>query len=211
MKTIETYTYENVSYPVQITRKKVKNITYRFSNGVFKITAPYMVSMAQIEKGLIKFVPKFIEHQKPSAMGDNFNYILGIKTTFSSSGEVKFSDGSIIKYKSIEDFDKKMKKLFLSLITTRVRYYEKRMMLTYHNVRVRTMTSRYGSNSKYTHTVTFNYNLYHYSIDIIDAIIVHELAHSIVYNHSKNFYEVVYKYCPDYDNLHKKLGKGMFQ
>ena len=103
-----------------------------------------------------------------------------------------------------------MKKLYLPLVEQRVRYYEHLMRLEPHKVRVRKMSSRYGSNSKHTYTVTFALKLYSYSIDILDAIVIHELSHSVVFNHSKAFYDVVYKYCPNYDNLHRKLRKGEF-
>ena len=47
--------------------------------------------------------------------------------------------------------------------------------------------------------------------EIIDSVIIHELAHHFVYDHSDNFYKVVYKYCPNYDILRKKLIKAEFE
>ena len=41
--------------------------------------------------------------------------------------------------------------------------------------------------------------------DKVDAIIVHELCHIIHSNHSKNFYELVKKYIPNYDEINKWL------
>ena len=114
------------------------------------------------------------------------------------------------KYKDDKDFDKKNKKQFLDLLTERARYYEKIMGLAPHNVRVRVMSTRYGSNSKKTRSITYSYDLYHYSVNILDAIIVHELSHSIVFNHSKKFYDVVCKYCPNYKRLHANLRKGIY-
>jgi predicted metal-dependent hydrolase len=34
--------------------------------------------------------------------------------------------------------------------------------------------------------------------DVLDAIVVHELAHMYEPNHSKRFYDIVEQYCPDY-------------
>ena len=84
------------------------------------------------------------------------------------------------------------------------------MTLPLYKVTLKDMRTRFGSNSKHTKTLHFAYVLIHYSFDIIDSVIVHELAHILVYDHSKKFYDVVYKYCPDYDIYRKKLIKGEF-
>lgn len=211
MKQLTTYVYNGEEFEVQITRKRMKNIRYRLDGNTFKISAPYLASYGSIKRGLDKFAGRLIASRKPSAKGNDYIYIFGIKYPFSSSGgEVHFTNGQILKYSSLGDFEKKMKKVYLPIVTNRVRYYENLMRLKPHNVRIRKMTSRYGSNSKHTHTVTFALKLYSYSIDILDAIVVHELSHSVVFNHSKAFYDVVYKYCPNYDALHRKLKKGEF-
>ena len=41
--------------------------------------------------------------------------------------------------------------------------------------------------------------------DKVDAIIVHELCHIIHSNHNKEFYELVKKYIPNYDEINKWL------
>lgn len=41
--------------------------------------------------------------------------------------------------------------------------------------------------------------------DKVDAIIVHELCHIIHKNHSKEFYNLVKKYIPNYDEIDKWL------
>ena len=213
---VKTFSYENngVSYPVIIEHKSMyqRSIRFRFRDGKFYVSAPYVVSnkhvLSLIES---KYGPYFLSHQKPASKGDDFIYIFGEKLPFKESGVIKFSNDKIIKYKDFEQFEKKMKKLFLEIVTERVRYYEKLMNLTPHNVRVRKMTSRYGSNSKKTKTVCFALSLYHYSYEILDSIIVHELAHSVYFNHSDKFYKVVYQFCPNYKALHTKLRKGEFK
>lgn len=205
---LSTYTYLGKTYNIKITRKRMRTIRYRLINDTFLISAPYLCSKGSIKRGLDKFAEKLIKGQKPASEGKDFIYIFGYKHRFADSGEIKFTNGQIIKFSSRDEFEKKMRKFFLSVITSRVRLFEGKMGLKPHNVRVRKMTSRYGSNSKHTNTVSFALSLYHYSYEIIDSIVVHELAHSIHFDHSKAFYDVVYKYCPNYEDLHKKLTKG---
>lgn len=42
-------------------------------------------------------------------------------------------------------------------------------------------------------------------VELIDAIICHEYTHFKFQNHQKQFYQQLYKYCPRYDDLNKKL------
>ena len=45
--------------------------------------------------------------------------------------------------------------------------------------------------------------------ELIDYVVVHELAHTVHHNHSKAFYNLVEKYIPDYKARQKKLkGRG---
>ena len=59
-------------------------------------------------------------------------------------------------------------------------------------------------------TLTFSFVLIHYSKEVIDSVVIHELAHDLFFDHSSNFYNVVYNYCPNYDILRKQLVKGEF-
>ena len=51
----------------------------------------------------------------------------------------------------------------------------------------------------------FNSKLIEYDYDKIDYVIVHELSHIIHFNHSKNFWELVGKYCKDYKKIRREL------
>ncbi len=207
------YIYKGIEYPVIVTRKRMRSIRYTYKDGVFKVSAPYMfVTQAKIVQGLDKFADKLIKADARSiASGSDFIYILGTRVPLQESGEIKFTDGSVIQYKDRADLDKKLKKWFLPYITNRVRYYEQVMEIKKpYSVHVRKMTTRYGSNSSQTHSLSFSMILLHYSREVIDSVIVHELAHDKVRDHSKKFYDVVYKYCPDYKALHKRLRKGEF-
>ena len=210
MEYLGTYTYNDEVFKVFLTRKRMKNIRYRLRDDSFYISAPYLASKSSINKGLVKFAPKLISNRKPKPEGDGYIYLYGCMHEISESGILELFDDKIIKYRSKEDLERKLKKHFLSVVTNRVRYYEELMKLEPHNVRVRKMHSRYGSNSKGTRTVSFAFMLIHYSIEILDAIVVHELAHSIHFDHSPKFYDVVYTYCKNYDLLHKKLRNGVF-
>lgn len=212
MKKTFLYIYKDKEYEVDVTYKRSHRIAYHFRNGKIIIYCPYLTSQKTIKQGLDKFADKLIDQNVLSkGYGDDYMYLLGHKIIIKDEGEIPFTDGAVIKYKNREDLQKKLKKWFLNVVTNRTKYYEI-VMKTYPNkVKVRNMTSRYGSNACHNKTITYSLMMMHFSLEIIDAIVIHELAHCFVSGHQKKFYDVVYKYCPNYDVLHTKLRKGEFQ
>lgn len=208
-----TFEYNSKEYIVEVTRKRMKRIIYRFRDGKILISSPRLVPLFSLKEGVKKFGPKLIEKgEKPLAEGDDFIYIFGIKTKIYDSGEIPMSDGTSIIYKDRNDLHKKLKKLLLKVIDSRQKYYESMMEINPHyKVRIRKVKTIYGSNSAQTHAITYSSQLIHFSFEIIDSLIVHELAHHFVRNHSKKFYEVVLKYYPNYYIYNKMLKRGIFK
>ena len=208
MNKIFLYLVNDKTYEVEVTYKRIRNIHYRFDGEKFLVSSPRLVSLSKIKSGLDKYAQRLIDtNVKNKAESLDYIYILGQKYDLSYPGEIVLPDATEISFKDIEQMKRKLKKWFLSLMSERVSLYEKEMGAPHYNVKVRMMKSRYGSNNKHTQTLTFSFVLVHYSLEIIDSVIVHELAHCFVYDHSDKFYKVVYKYCPNYDRLRKKLIK----
>lgn len=207
------FIYKAKTYPVEVTYKKMKHIRYRFRDGFFYVTCPKMCKKKDIEKGLDKFADKLIkneDYEKP--FSKEYIYFLGYKIYPNLNGGIlKFENGTSIEYKDINDLEKKLYGLYKNMMLNRHRYYEAMMGIEKpYKVTIRSMVTRYGSNSIKTRRISYAKMLMHYSTKIIDAIIVHELAHEFERNHSKRFYAVVKKYYKDYDIYHKKLKKGEY-
>ena len=205
------YKVDDKEYLVEVTHKRIRNIHYRFVDGVFKVSCPHITPKSVIVKGLNKFASKMIARgEKSKPIGEDYIYLFGSKISLQESGEISFTNGDKLVYKDHIDLDKKLHKMFLSILKDKVAYYSSKMGVPLYRVSLRNMKTRFGSNSKKTKSVHFSYVLIHYSHPIIDSVVVHELAHILVYDHSKKFYDVVYKYCPDYDIYRKKLIRGEY-
>lgn len=63
----------------------------------------------------------------------------------------------------------------------------------------------YGTNYYLKKIIILNSILIHFDEKIIKSIIDHELAHDKIRNHSKDFYDLLLSYCPNYKVLHNKL------
>lgn len=204
-----SFSYLNQIYPVIITYRKTHYLRYRFRNGTFYVSCPFLTSQKKIVEGLNKYAPKLVKNVS-SASGDDYIYIFARRIPLTYPGVIPFSDGSKIEYYSKEELHKKLHKWFTKFMTIRNRKYEILMGAPENKIYIRKMVSRYGSNTVNKNRIRYAESLMHYDIEIIDAIIVHELAHCFVHGHNKKFYDLVYKYCPNYDELHKKLDKGIF-
>ncbi len=76
------------------------------------------------------------------------------------------------------------------------------------NVRIRDNSSRWGSYSRRARSITINFRLLYAPIEILDYVIYHELAHTIVPNHSARFWSIVEKRLPDYKGRRAWLRKN---
>ena len=206
------YQVDDKDYQVQITYKRVKNINYRYKDGVFFVSCSRFRSISAIKSGLDKFAKRLIK-RTPTRKGETeeYIYIFGDKYDFSFPGEITLPSGDRFIYKTIEDLHKKLKKWFLNYATIETHKMAETMSAPQYRVKVRKMVSRYGTNSRHTKSITYSLTLLHYSPEIIESVIVHELVHCFVFNHSDNFYRLLYKYSPDYDILRKKLIKAEFK
>ena len=204
------YQVDNKDYRVIVTYKRIRNIHFRFDGESFLVSAPRLVSLKQIKSGLDKYAKKLIKRSvKMNAETSEYIYILGKKIETNYPGYLAL-ESDLISYKDNKQLHTKLRKWFLNYLTNRTEFFEKVMGAPHYLVKLRQMKSRYGSNNKSTKTITYSLVLIHYSPEIIDSVIIHELAHCFAYNHGDNFYKVVYKYCPNYDILRKKLIKAEF-
>ena len=208
------YTYQGKEYPVLVIYKRKKNITYRIKDGQFVVSAPNFVSLARIKEGLDKFAAKLITRyeREQSAINDERVFLFGEELPYSSSGGEIIFKGMSIKYETKEELIDTCITLYSKYMIDRTRYYESLMGVTPpYKIKIKKMKSRFGSNSKKTHTISYASHLFSYSNDILDSLIVHELAHHFAFDHSKNFYSIVYKYCPNYKKDNIKLKKRIYR
>lgn len=211
-KKMGTYTYDGVVYDVVVTYKKgKKNISYRFRNNTFLVSAPSLTPNLVISSGLKKFAPRLVKDlKKEKPMTNKYVYILGHKVD-RSTGMISLGD-KILKFSNDEELKKELKRVLKDIVKEYTKYYEIAMKTnTDMKVSVKDMDTRYGSNSIKTNTIAYSLCLIHYDIEIIKAIVVHEVAHCVHFDHSQDFYKVVLTHCPKYKQLHAKLRKGEYR
>jgi predicted metal-dependent hydrolase len=88
----------------------------------------------------------------------------------------------------------------------RVGFYGRRLDMTWKGIRITSARTRYGSCSS-DNRLSFSLRLVMAPYDVIDYIVVHELAHIKIKNHSKRFWEYIGKVMPDYKRRKEWLAK----
>jgi predicted metal-dependent hydrolase len=78
------------------------------------------------------------------------------------------------------------------------------MHVEVRKINVTSAKGRWGSCSS-SGSVSFSWRLIKYRKELVDFVIYHELSHLYVMNHSKDFYDVLAEYCPNYIELDFEL------
>jgi len=169
---------KTIEYDLQI--KKVKNINLRiYPDGRICVSANRWASKKSIDAFVIS------------------------KTEFIFSALSKIEEKKAIprvQYYS----EKELKELVLKLCRKAFPYFEKRGV-AYPEIKFRNMVSRWGSCHPTKSVLTFNENLMFAPLECIEYVVLHEFTHFIVANHSKEFYDELFRVCPDYKGRRNKL------
>ena len=201
---------DNKEYEVEIIKKNNRNTYVRVKNGKIVVSTNYLTSKSSILKlvndnkdSIIKMIDndskKNDREEKFYYFGKEYDVIYGFQ-------EIEFSDDKI--YASDENKLKKyIDKEIARIYSERMEYYYNKFeeRIPVPNLKIRKMTSRWGVCNIKNHNITLNYQLSKYDICCLDYVIVHELSHFIHPNHSRDFWNLVGKYYPDYKKCRKML------
>ena len=86
----------------------------------------------------------------------------------------------------------------------RTAYFAKRMGVDYGRITIREQKTRWGSCSS-KGNLNFNWKLVLLDPELLDYVVVHELAHRREMNHSVAFWKVVEAELPDYRERRRRL------
>ena len=91
-------------------------------------------------------------------------------------------------------------------ITDRLNYLAQKYDFKYNRLFIRNQKTRWGSCSE-KNNINLNINLVRLTEELMDYVILHELVHLKIKNHSKNFWTELDKYVGNAKEIDKKLRK----
>ena len=207
--------------PTEIVRSKRRSIALVISiNGDLIVRAPIFASAKDIEK-FINAKSNWIVNKRIAILEDHKHKQLDIKdgeelTILGTKYVIKVKDITRIQvfdgviYVPCENSKEKLisfvKRELKKFMTTRVAEIAYTGGFTYDKIRINSAHTCWGSCSG-KNSLNFTFKLAFCPMEVIDYIIIHELCHTVHKNHSKSFWNLVSKICPNFMK-HEKWLKG---
>lgn len=207
----------DLHYTVKKSRRKTLSI-YIEPTGEITILAPENKSDAEINAVIsskkLQIYRKLAELAELKATqrvrelvsGESYLYLgrnYRLKFVDSQDVALKLSNG----YFSLRERDRQSSQLVfkdyyrrkgLIKIAERVKLYQPQMGVECESIQVMELQSRWGSYSRKTNNLCFHWKCMMLPLNILDYVVVHELAHIKYPNHSSEFWNEVDKIMPDY-------------
>lgn len=199
-------------------RKQRKNITICVNEGQVVVRAPLCCSQVHIENfihqkesWILQKQSEWLELQKSKqSFVDNFGY--GSKITIRGNelcvtpinkAIAEIDDVSLYIPAGLDNAQardaciKACYHIASKHLPSRVEFFAKQMNVVPKSIKINTARSRWGSCSG-CKRLNFSWRLICGSDDVIDYVVVHELAHILQMNHSDKFWDIIATVMPDY-------------
>lgn len=199
---------------VNIIYKNNKNIYFRCDeNGILIVTCSKKVSKEEIKKLIFKnedAIYKMYQKALEKKIYNNEYHLLGKKynVEYNESIENVYINGDYIYAKNEEELNKyteeEINRIFNEEISICKNCFNN---LPEFKLKTRQMKTRWGVCNRKDNIITLNKELIKKKIELIDYVIIHEMAHFYEGNHSKKFWNIVSLAYPNYKNARKELRK----
>lgn len=216
---------DNIPYTLVRTRRKTIGITIDV-NGEVKVSAPLRISEKQI-KEIVQKKAEWIARKVKEARkinsgiarrqfvsGESLPYLgkeytLKIVEKDLCKAEVHVEDGTFLMYinqglsgesrkQAVQEaLIKWYRQRFAEVVKERMEKYSSKLKATPCRVVIKDQKTIWGSCSK-KGNINLNWRLVMAPLDIVDYVVVHELCHLKVMNHSKDFWNLVESILSDY-------------
>ena len=173
--------------PVEVTKKRIKRMTMRIKepDGRVVISAPYMTP----DREIIAFV------RSKRSWIDNGVHLVRRKAA-------AHPEPANAAEKERRRADLKLR------IAARLPEIERRTGLRANGWTVRDMHTRWGSCNTRTHHLNFSLMLATRTDRELDYVILHELVHTVVPGHGRDFYALMDRFMPGWKKIRKALNYG---
>jgi predicted metal-dependent hydrolase len=169
---------------ITLTRKSIKNLILRVCpDGSVAVSAPWLTPEEDIRtfvRGRRDWIARARERvARRAAASDTSDWTPHEK---------------LMHFRALQEF-----------LRDRLAYWAPRMGVSYSGFCIKGLKSKWGSCNIRTRQLTFNLYLRRWPDACIEYVVVHELAHLIVPNHSPAFYAVLDQYYPQWAECRRMM------
>ena len=181
-------------------------LAYGYFKAIVPVLNPETIAVAKNLCAKFRAAPRGIR-----PFGPDYLFWRGQKKTVYMPTTISPEQGSLA-FKDEKAYAAFIKKESRTYFLERMELWKQRMNINEDfKLRVTDSLGNLGSYSRRTLTVSLAVPLLAYTPHLTDAIIVHELAHHRISAHSPAFYDLIYSYLPDYEQLEKQIREGYFE
>lgn len=193
--------------------RKKKNVSVNISpEGFLTVRAPNGISDQDLKKAIENMIPRIekklkqIEENKKIYEEGSYND----DEKFKLFGDyVAYSDHNLDPKNEIElkkFYNQKLKEVLEDYLKN----YSKKMRVSYKVYKINEVKTNWGTCNS-DKSLTFNLRLAMAPLEIVEYVVVHELAHLKHLNHDRSFWNLVGRYYPEYKKAQEYLRKyGQF-
>lgn len=197
-----------MNFGYEIIRSQRKTLCVSIADGKVTVRAPLAISAEKIESFVRQkshWIEKHLENDPQTADVVSLKkiYARGVLLPLSVGGENKITESSVsvsspkcLKRLYISEFAKEFSDMLNAISDA--------SGLKAASVSFKAYRSRWGCCDN-SGAITFNYKLLMLPTELWKCVIVHELCHTRVMNHSAAFYALAVSVMPDYATVHKGL------
>lgn len=216
---MQTISYKGILISYSIERKKRKSMAIKINNnGDFLVSVPKSMTKKSIDVFIennidwiynqkILFRDKvqklYVSGEKILLLGKEYLIDIIVNESLKNAKVSLLKEKIIIectckKSNNIKNIiENWYRKIAKEIFNERTLYYANKIGIEYNKISIKNQKTRWGSCSS-KKNLNFNFRLIMAPKEILDYIIIHELCHLIHFNHSKEYWETVEKYMPDY-------------
>lgn len=206
------YIIDGKEYELKIIKKNNKNTYLRVKEDLtIQVTTSYLTTKKYIKKLLdnnTNSIRRMINLRIEEKERNKKFYYLGniYDIIIKEVDKLEIKENTIItkdEKQLLKWYNQQIKDIFTQRLKYNYNLFEE--SIPYPTLKIRTMKSRWGVCNRKNISVTLNSKLIEYDITKLDYVIIHELSHFVHFDHSKNFWNLVNKYCPEYKKIKKEL------
>ncbi len=211
---IKEYPFNNKSITVYITRKKIKHLYLRVrADNRVTLSAPLNIEEQTIDHFVESRMDWIISHILDYDSETEvllFGKKYAINTVIADKDSVFIIDDTITIHLTRSEDKERLLKNFLEkklnhLLHSYSAFYSALMNIEFpHTYAIKPMKARWGANYTKKRHIVYNSELLHQPTDFIEYVVAHELSHFKYQNHSKDFYQYLSQFMPDYKIKRKR-------